>query len=148
MLKTDKTCTCGNTTHERTLNESLDFVWECTECHKQSAFRNKASLKKNQKFQEVAVTTPQKKALTKLRKDIIEHDGSDYEYKEFILDEGSRGSLFVTSITGKPDDEGTMAYITSRNTRHIFVSERGDLEISSSSGEKITDYQEILSIIS
>jgi len=57
MLKTDKTCSCGNTTHERTLTEDFKFVWECTECHKQSAYRN-TNLKKNQKFQEVEVTTP------------------------------------------------------------------------------------------
>ncbi len=148
MLKTDKTCTCGNSTHERTLTENFKFVWECTECHAQSAYRNKASLKKNQKFQEVAVTTPQKKALTKLRKDIIEHDGEGYEFKEFILDSGSQGSIFLTSITGKPDDEGTMDYITARKSRHIFVSERGDLEILSSGGEKITEYQQIISKIS
>lgn len=147
MLKTDKTCSCGNTTHERTLTEDFKFVWECTECHKQSAYRN-TNLKKNQKFQEVEVTTPQKKTLTRLHRDILECDGEGYEFKEFILDEGSRGSFFITSITGKPNDEGTVDYLTSRNTRHIFLGERGNLEISSPSGEKITDYQEILSIIS
>jgi ribosomal protein L37AE/L43A len=146
MLKTDKTCSCGNTTHERTLTEDFKFVWECTECHKQFAYRN-TILKKNQKFHEVEVTTPQKKTLTKLHKDILEHDGEGYEHKAFILDEGSRGSYFITSITGKPHDEGTIDYLTSRNTRHIFLGERGDLEISSG-GEKITDYQEIISIIS
>jgi len=147
MLKHDKTCTCGNKTHTRSLNESLDFVWECTECLKRSAYRNRASLKRNQKFQEVEVTTPQKKILSKLRKDILEYDGSEYEHKEFILNAGGSGSIFLTSITGKPDDEGTMDYITSRNTRHIFVSERGDLEVISPTGGKITEYSDIVSNI-
>ncbi len=147
MLKTDKTCSCGNSTHERTLTEDFKFVWECTECHKQSVFRN-SNLKKNQKFLEVEVTTPQKKILNKLHKDILEHDGDGYEHKSFILDKGSRGSFFITSITGKPNDEGTIDYLTSRNTRHIFIGERGDLEISSAIGDKITNYEEILSKIS
>ncbi len=147
MLKTDKTCSCGNTTHERTLTKYFKLVWECTECHKQSAFRI-SNLKKNKKFLDVEVTTPQKKILDKLHKDILEHDGEWYEHKSFILDEGSRGSFFITSITGKPNDEGTVDYLTSRNTRHIFIGERGDLEISLPGGEKITEYQEIISKIS
>lgn len=146
MLKTDKTCTCGKSEYERTINKDFNFVWECTGCHQQIAYRH-VKLKKNKKFQEVAVTTPQKKVLTKLKKDILEHDGSQYEHKEFIIDEVSNGSIFITSITGKPEDEGTIDYITSRNTRHIFVGERGELEILSTGGEKITEYDEIISNI-
>ncbi len=146
MLKTDKTCTCGNSEYERTIDKDFNFVWECTECQKHISYRH-ARLIKNKKFQEVNVTTPQKKVLAKLHKDILEHDGSGYEHKEFILDGCSNGSLFITSITGVPDDEGTMDYITSRNTRHIFIDQRGTLEVISSTGEKITEYDQIISKI-
>jgi hypothetical protein len=81
------------------------------------------------------MTPKQKHIIKKLKEDIIVRDGcgkrhcKDYEYKEFSL-EDLGGTIRLFSQVGLKNDEGTMASIYGRTTRHIFIRKGGGLELA------------------
>lgn len=79
------------------------------------------------------LTTAQQQILDSLRKDILKHDGhgddTTYEYKEWTLDEGWGGGVFLVSTVGRKNDEGTMAEVFARTHRHIAIGTRGGVKL-------------------
>lgn len=77
------------------------------------------------------MTRAQEIAIQKIKKYIEENDmyrnNPDYEFKEFEVKETDYGTVIVYSITGRKNDEGTMAATLARNTRQVFVGKRGGL---------------------
>lgn len=80
------------------------------------------------------MTKQQELTVQKIKKYIEENDlfknNSDYEFKEFSVTETDYKTVIIYSITGMKNDDGTMAAIFCRNTRHIFIGERGGLRCS------------------
>ncbi|WP_313528783.1 hypothetical protein [Anaerotignum sp.] len=79
------------------------------------------------------MTKTQATAIQKIKKYIEQndmHNNSDYEFKEFNVKETNYGTVIVYSVTGLKNDEGTMAAVLCRNTRHIFIGRRGGLRSS------------------
>lgn len=70
-------------------------------------------------------------AVQKIKRYIEQHDlyqnAPGYEFKEFTVEETGYGTVIVYSVVGLKDDEGTMAAVLCRKTRHIFIGERGGL---------------------
>lgn len=77
------------------------------------------------------MTRAQEIAVQKIRKYIEENDmhknDPDYEFKEFKVKETDYGTVVVYSVTGRKNDDGTMAAVFCRNRRQIFIGKRGGL---------------------
>lgn len=58
--------------------------------------------------------------------DMFKNDPS-YEFKKFEIEDTDYGVVIVYAVTGLKDDEGTMAAMLGRTTRHIFIGKRGGL---------------------
>lgn len=94
------------------------------------------------------MTEKQAKTVEWLRKEIIRHDGygkhaDKYEYKTFEVEEIGYGIVTVYSVVGLKGDEGTMAAILCRTTRHIAIGPRGGMKLLNSrkgtvTGRKVT----------
>lgn len=69
------------------------------------------------------------------QRDLYQNDPG-YEFKEFTVEETDYGTVIVYSVTGLKDDEGTMAAVLCRTTRHIFIGERGGLRCSTWNSKK------------
>lgn len=86
------------------------------------------------------MTKRQEVMIQKIKRYIEENDmfknSPDYEFKEFSVEETDYGTVIVYSVTGMKNDEGTMASILCRNTRHIFIGKRGGLRSSIWDSEK------------
>ena len=78
------------------------------------------------------MTKQQQRIIDRLKHDILLHDGlgvehvEHHEYKRFEVRESETSSLvFVLTEVGRKGDEGTLAAITCRTTRHICIYKRG-----------------------
>lgn len=106
------------------------------------------------------MTSKQEKMVEKIKKDIIRYDfhdshkkdfeDSEYEFKEFEVTEVDDhfGVVTVYSVVGLKGDEGTMASVTCRTYRHIFIGKRGGVHthINSKKGGKatLTSYSDVM----
>jgi len=77
----------------------------------------------------------QERAIERLREAILANDGhhsSDYEYKRFEATEsdypGSR-LVFLYTVVGRKNDEGTYGELFARTARHIAIGPRGGLHL-------------------
>jgi ribosomal protein L37AE/L43A len=124
---------CGNTEYSKTLNESFDIVWECTECSSQTKVRKSKPPAKEEIFEEVSVTKKQKKELERLQEAILKADGKvleNAEYKTFKVDSARYSEMVVLeTIVGTKGDEGTLQALE-RVKRLVYVGERGDLTLA------------------
>ena len=124
---------CGNTEYSKTLNESFDMVWECTECNAQSKIRATKSPVKEEIFEDVSMTKKQKKELERLQGAILKADGKTLEsaeYKIFKVEAARHSSMVVLeTIVGGKGDEGTLRAFE-RVNRLIYVGERGELTLA------------------
>lgn len=77
------------------------------------------------------MTRTQEIAVQKIKKYIEKNDmyrnNPDYEFKEFKVEVTNYGTVVIYSVTGRKNDEGTMAESFGRNKRHIFIGKRGGL---------------------
>jgi hypothetical protein len=79
----------------------------------------------------VHVTPSQMGVIKRLAKDILEHDGlgmahiARYEFKEFGLTAGHGGQLYLHTVVGSKDDEGTAAALVCRTYRHMVIGRCG-----------------------
>lgn len=124
---------CGNAEYVKTLNESFDLVWECTECGIQSKVRNKKPLAKEEIFEEVSVTKKQRKELERLQEAILKADGKELEgaeYKIFKVEAARYSEMVVLeTIVGTKGDEGSTRALE-RINRLIYIGERGELTLA------------------
>lgn len=82
------------------------------------------------------MTEKQQQVIDRLRRDILLHDGlgsehvEHHEYKRFEVKESETTPLvFVLSEVGRKGDEGTLAAITARTTRHICIYKGGGVRL-------------------
>ena len=77
------------------------------------------------------MTKNQELRVQQIRRYVEENDlfrGSpDYELKEFSVEEMDSGIVTVYSVTGRKNDEGTMAEALCRNYRNISIGMRGGM---------------------
>jgi hypothetical protein len=70
----------------------------------------------------------QERIVKSLKQDILAHDshgpGNEYEYKHWEVTEEA-DLVFVLSQVGRKGDEGTMAEVFARTTRHIMIKQNG-----------------------
>lgn len=77
------------------------------------------------------MTKNQELRVKQIRQYVEENDmfkgNPDYEFKEFSVEEMDNGIVDVYSVTGRKNDEGTMAEALCRNYRHIFIGKLGGM---------------------
>lgn len=78
------------------------------------------------------MTRAQEIAVQKIKRYIEQNDmrknDPGYEFKEFTVEDTDYGTVIVYSVTGLKEDEGTLASVFGRTTRHIFIGKRGGLK--------------------
>ncbi|MDR0818764.1 MAG: hypothetical protein LBN43_04240 [Oscillospiraceae bacterium] len=76
------------------------------------------------------MTKWQEQEVRRIRKYIEDRDlynSPKYEFKEYKVTETDYGTVILYSVTGLVGDEGTMAAVLARTTRHIFIGPKGGL---------------------
>jgi len=93
------------------------------------------------------MTPQQQKTIEWLRAEIMRVDGlgahqADHEYKEFkITEQPETGLVYLLTVVGQKDDEGTLAAVFARTRRHIKIGKRGSLQLlNAKEGKKVTGY--------
>lgn len=92
------------------------------------------------------ITPAQRRRLTSLCADILEHDGigerwmGDYEYKQFEIKQ-HRNRLTVYTVVGRKGDEGTMGEVFCRVTRHFVIGPRGGIKTMTGTKSKCNNYR-------
>lgn len=79
------------------------------------------------------MTDTQRRVVYQLARALMERGGlgerymAEYEFKQFEIKWGLRGSFYVVAEVGRKGDEGSMASIICRDRWHIAVGPRGGL---------------------
>ena len=83
--------------------------------------------------------------IERLKEDILSQDGLNskkYEYKTFETSPAYKGMIFLYTVVGRKNDQGTMAAVLCRSYRHIVVGKRG--KVQSLRGKKVSGYSRVL----
>lgn len=88
------------------------------------------------------MTKQQQQAVEWLRREILLNDGlgknhvDRHEYKVFeVTAYEDIKTIFVFARVGRKNDEGTMAEVFARTTRHIAIGPRGGMQLLNSKGK-------------
>lgn len=72
----------------------------------------------------------QRNVLVNLKRDILAHDrhGENYEYKRWDIND-NQTHVYLIATVGMKKDEGTMAEVFARTTRHICIGPNGGTKL-------------------
>lgn len=76
------------------------------------------------------MTKAQQNRIKMLKEGFMTYDfyhSDKYEFKEFSVTENEQGDVVVYAVSGRKNDEGTMAECLCRKYRHIYIGKNGGL---------------------
>ena len=92
------------------------------------------------------LTKSQEKVLKNLSHDILVHDSycshpekaeDSHEYKEYKISKFKNSPLvFLLTVVGMKKDEGTLASVIARTSRHIVIGKRGGTTLMNAKNKK------------